>query len=774
MFGKYYFTAGFPKLGVAMRKYLIAFLSAAFLFSCGNKNGSTSPQVSIENKDSAATNGVGEISLFSHIIYDNYELAILADSMLSVAENFSINGDFGNAQRIAKILFEIIPLSDESGSADFDQILNRVAKLYTDRMPPTYLDSIPLSIAAFVTRFQFQMIMMEIDTANIDISQIPVNCTRDIIYNVPIVYNKRVQQALLALLAAEKSERMIRLLNRSIYYRPFMEKMFEEEGLPTDITYLPLLESAFNPRAYSRAHASGLWQFIPSTGRIFGLRDSYWLDERRDPIKSTAAAIAYFKRLYTLFEDWYLALASYNCGEGKVGRLLNVAREKNPKANYWDLVLPRETMSYVPLYIGYQIIAKNPKCFGFIADSSVTPFPYDTVTISECVDMSKIAKGLDMDANELREINPHIKQFCTPPDAKDVTLYIPAGKKDAYQEFYAALKPEDKVKWYLYKVASGDNLGVIAKKFGTTTQVIREMNRMKNNSLSVGRSILLPLPDDANLASKIMKAEEEARKIAESRPVQKPAGVNGKVNYKISSGETFYSIAKLYGVSINDIVAWNPNLSPRYLREGDVVVIYTDGAPVQPAPQPTQPKPVHSGGRREYVVKNGDNLYQISVKLQVSLSDLISWNGKISGNPVIHPGEMLVYYSTGAASGGVKELKSVNSKTVDYRVKTGDTFYSIAKAFSMTVSELETLNNMKASELKSGQTIKVFDNTPSPSANPKTNNAEFIAYKVKTGDYIYKLARDFNVSVQEICLINNFSSDRQLVVGETIKIPAKQ
>jgi membrane-bound lytic murein transglycosylase D len=644
-------------------------------------------------------------------------------------------------------------------------------------MPPTYLDSIPLSIAAFVTRFQFQMIMMEIDTANIDISQIPVNCTRDIIYNVPIVYNKRVQQALLALLAAEKSERMIRILNRSIFYRPFMEKMFEEEGLPTDITYLPLLESAFNPRAYSRAHASGLWQFIPSTGKIFGLRDSYWLDERRDPIKSTAAAIAYFKRLYALFDDWYLALASYNCGEGKVGRLLGAAKEKNPKANYWDLPLPRETMSYVPLYIGYQIIAKNPKCFGFIADSAITPFPYDTVKISDCVDMGKIAKGLDIDANELREINPHIKQFCTPPDAKDVTLYIPAGKKDAFKEFYAALKPEDKVKWYLYRVVAGDNLGIIAKKFGTTTQVIRDMNRMKNNTLSVGRNILLPLPDDANLANKIMKAEEEARKIAASRPIQKPTGSNGKVNYKISSGETFYSVAKLYGVSVNDIVSWNPNLNPRYLREGDIVVVYTDGAPVHSAPQPIQPKPAHSGNKREYVVKNGDNLYQISLKLQVSLSDLISWNGKNSGNPVIHPGETLVYYATGAANSGVREVRAAvsgNSKAIDYRAKTGDTFYSIARAFSMTVAELETLNNMKAGELKAGQMIKVLDNTPSSSVNPKTDNTEFIAYKVKTGDYIYKLARDFNVSVQEICLMNNFSSDRQLVVGEIIKIPVKQ
>lgn len=778
-----------------MHKYLFVCFFSILFFSCINSKKPLSPQEITDNDtDLSDVNPQilethREIPPYTHIINDNAELIILADSIVSNAENFSINSDFQNAQNLIKILFEILPLSNYESIEDFDAILSRIAKFYSEKMPPNYLDSIPQSIMAFVASYQFQMIMMEIDTANIDISQFPINCTKGIFYNVSIVYNKRVQQALLALLAAEKNERMIRLLNRSMLYRPFMEEMFKEAELPTDITYLPLLESAFNPKAYSRAHASGLWQFIPSTGRIFGLRDSYWLDERRDPIKSTAAAIAYFKRLYSMFDDWYLALASYNCGEGRVGRLFKAAQEENPNANYWDLTLPRETMNYVPLYIGYQIIAKNPKCFGFIVDSSVTPFPYDTVKVSDCIDMAKIAKGLGISTDNIREINPHIKQFCTPPDVKDVTLYIPTGKREEYYQFYATLKPEDKVKWYRYKIASGDNLGIIARRFGTTIQAIKDMNRMKSNSLVAGRYILLPLPENEAAAKNIIKTQEEAKETAFVRKIQKPESEDGKVNYKISSGETLYSIAMLYGISVNDILKWNPNVKPKFLREGDIVVIYTDKKNV-----PTEKKPEHahktqiqpSENVQKYTVLNGDNLFQISLKLKVSLSDLISWNKKDNDNPIIYPGETLIYYSqknsSGSENNNIKEVKTAisgKSDVVSYLVKNGDTFYSIAKTFSSSVDELEVLNNMKANELKAGQIIKVLDKIPSSSVNSKSQTAvstktDVISYKVQSGDYLYKLASKFNVSVQEICLANNFSQNRQLKAGETIKIPTKK
>ena len=803
-----------------MRKYLLIAAAAALLLcSCIKSPRYSVPQEDIDKTDllrHTDSEDKRQISNYTHIVNDDDELFFIVDSIVTNAEILALDGDHQSAQNLIKIIFEIFSIPEES-SENTDLLLYRIARLYVEKMPPNYIDSIPMSITAFVTQYQFQVIMSEIDTANIDMTHLPINCVRDVLFNIPVTYNKRVQQAMLVLLAANRSERMIRLLNRSMIYRPFMAKMYEEAGLPTDITYLPLLESAFNPKAYSKAHASGLWQFIPSTGRIFGLRDSYWLDERRDPIKSTEASIAYFKRLYELFGDWYLALASYNCGEGRVGRLIRSAKEINPDTlvTYWDLKLPNETMNYVPLYIGYQIIGKNPKCFGFFPDTTTLPFTYDTVKVSDCIDMAKIAKGIGISADSLRGINPQIKQFCTPPDVKNVTLYIPLGTKELYHNFYAALKPEDKVKWYRYKVAYGDNLNSIAKKFGSTVQSIKDMNRMKSNTLAAGRYILLPLPDNEITAQNIIKADEEEKKAAAAAApqIQKPTDASGKVNYRVSYGETLFSISRLYGITVNDIMGWNPKIKPKYLREGDIVVIYTDKHQQPQQTQQTSSTPQTSqtpaaetatapaaavqsvqtadkkpdGEQQKYIVKNGDNLFQISLKLKVSLSDLISWNNKDSDNPIIYPGETLAYYQgssaqTNVPQTAVKEVKTAvsgNSDVINYRVNSGDTFYSIAKTFSSTVQELEVLNGVKASELKSGQIIKVLDKTPNSSINPKIETNEptaktgVMSYKVQNGDYLYKLASKFNVSVQEICIANNFSQDRKLMVGEVIKIPTK-
>lgn len=788
-----------------MQKYKFLLLTIALLFcSClESPRRLTAPSEELSDTENSAEE-MRQILQDTHIITDNDELMVITDVMLSNAERLSLDGNFEGAQKVIGVLFEILPIVEESNE-DIDDFLYRIARFYVEKMPPKYIDSIPQSITAFVTLYQYQTIMNEIDTADIDLSQIPLSCTKDVLFNVPVKYNKRVQQAMLALLAVEKSERMVRLLNRMTFYRPFMVKMYEEAELPTDITYLPLLESAFNPKAYSWAHASGLWQFIPSTGKIFGLRDSYWLDERRDPIKSTQASIAYFTRLYKLFDDWHLALASYNTGEGRVGRLVRAAKkeqldsgiaEEDIKVTYWDLQLPKETMNYVPLYIAYQIIAKNPKCFGYIIDSTITPFPYDTVKVSDCIDMSKIAKGIGISADSLRNINPHIKQFCTPPDVKDVNLYIPEGTKELYMEFYSTLKPDDKVKWHRYKIASGDNLGSIARKFGTTIQAIKDMNKMKTNTLIAGRYIILPLPESGMDLTKIIAEEEKKsaaikNSAAAAREKQIPSGKDDKINYKVSSGESFYSIAKLYDISISDIQSWNPNIKPKSLRAGDILVIYTNK---QTTARVTQT----STEKQKYIVKNGDNLYQISLKLGVKLSDLIAWNNKDKNKPIIRPGETLVYYakssgqSTSSNSATTTQQKTTVQLPIEqqnaavqplnYKVKSGDTFYSIARNFSTTVAELESLNKMSAKDLKAGQIIKVTDKTQTSTATKQNAAAQplsqeqsgVINYKVKSGDYLYKLASQFNVSVQEICLANNFSINRKLRAGEIIKIPTKK
>ena len=799
-------------------KYLL--VSAAVLFcSClESPRHLTAPHNEISVEHSA--DKISLITQSSHIINDNAQLMAIADSMLSNAEKMTLDRNFETAQRLIRILFEILPLADENNE-DTDDFLYRIARFYIEKMPPQYVDSIPQTIAAFVLRYQFEMLMNELDTANIDLSQIPLlNCTRDIMFNLPITYNARVQQAFAILLAPNRSERMIRFLNRMNLYQPFMKEMYREAGLPTDITYLPLLESGFNPRAYSVAHASGIWQFIPGTGNAFNLRQNHWLDERRDPIKATEASIKYFTQLHNMFGDWYLALAAYNTGQGRVRRILNAKRkelldagvpESEINITYWDLNLHRETMGYVPLFIAFKVIAKNPRCFGFFPDTTIVPFPFDTVKVSESIEMSRIAEAVGISADSLRFINPHIRQFVTPPDMANVNLYIPLGTKDLYREFYASLTPEDRIRWHRYRVVAGDNLSSIARRFGTTAQAIRDINRMRNNTLSVGRDILIPIPQNENLANII--AEEERRAAAAqpaARQRQTPvAGSTNRVNYRVSSGETLHSIARLYGVSVDDIVSWNPNIRPRFLKVGDIVVVYTDGRPGQQAAATQTQQQTPTAAQQKYVVKSGDNLFQISRRLNVKLSDLIAWNNKDADNPVIRPGETLVYYANNnaaptpttttqtsqqTASRNQTETATQPPKTkqdtINYRVNRGDTFFSIARNFSTTVDELEALNNIKASQLQAGQIIKVIDRTSKSSTPPRaqaqtttpttttatteTNGNGVILHRVQSGDNLYRLANKYNVSVQDIALANNFPRDRQLRIGETIKIPAKR
>jgi membrane-bound lytic murein transglycosylase D len=489
----------------------------------------------------------GQILQYTRIVTGT-ELFVVADSIVSNAEKFTLDGNYSRAQNSIRIFSEIFSMRKES-NYDTDSLLQRVASLYVEKLPPNYIDSVPIPIMPFVARYQFKLFMSKIDTANINMSKFPADCLQDVLFNVPITYNKRVEEEMNFLLTVLKVKRITRDLNRSLYYRPFMAKMYEKAGLPTDITYLPLIESAFDPYAYSVSDASGFWQFIPSTGILFGLRENYWADERRDPIKSTAASIDYLQSLYDIFGDWYLAFASYNFGEGRIYKQLQKAKEVKPDSvlNYWDLQLPEETMKYVPRYIAFKIIAKKPSCFGYSIDTAIVPFPYDTVKVSDYMDMARIAEGIGIPADSLLKMNPHIKNGYTPPDMKDVNLYIPIGTKELYYEFYAKLKPEDKVKLYRYEITNEGNIDSIATMFGTTVQAIKDANQMKSNSLTGWKIINIPLPDSET-------------KIKWHR-------------YKIAKGDDINSIAEKFGITVQVIKDMNRMKRHNSLMIGGYILI---------------------------------------------------------------------------------------------------------------------------------------------------------------------------------------------------------
>ncbi|HXX57718.1 MAG TPA: transglycosylase SLT domain-containing protein [Thermodesulfovibrionales bacterium] len=295
----------------------------------------------------------------------------------------------------------------------------------------------------------------------------------------------------IALFTERIRERFTLWLQRSGKYLDLMKEILRQNKVPEDIAFLPLIESGFSPNAYSVARAVGPWQFIAETGKRYGLKIDWWRDERRDPVKSTEAAANYLKDLYEMFGSWNLAMAAYNAGEGKILKALNRSRSDD----YWALLNTRyikdETKEYVPRFIAAKQIAMDPKAYGFENLAYHSPFEYDEVVIDKPVDLDVAASCAQTTETAVKELNPELRRWSTPPNVTSYALRIPAGKKDLFIENLAKIPEEERFTIAAYTVKKGDTLKKIASKTGVPIGVINELNDgMK--VLKTGETIYLP------------------------------------------------------------------------------------------------------------------------------------------------------------------------------------------------------------------------------------------------------------------------------------------
>ncbi|MEJ2696915.1 MAG: transglycosylase SLT domain-containing protein, partial [Candidatus Sulfobium sp.] len=282
-------------------------------------------------------------------------------------------------------------------------------------------------------------------------------------------------------------------LSRSGEYLDVMTDILKKKDVPEDMVFLSLIESGFNPHAYSMAHAAGPWQFIASTARRYGLEINWWKDERRDPVKSTEAAADYLKDLYSMFGSWNLAMAAYNAGEGKILR----AMKRGKVDDYWDLRNTRhirtETKNYVPKFIAARIIASNPEDYGFRNVDYKEPLRYDKVELDSPVDLSVAAECAGTTLEEIRRLNPELRRWCTPPDASHYVLRIPEGTREAFLKKLSSLPEMERFTMERYRVRRGDSLWRISRRFGVPLHVILSLNSMKKfMTLRQGSTIYLP------------------------------------------------------------------------------------------------------------------------------------------------------------------------------------------------------------------------------------------------------------------------------------------
>ena len=461
-------------------------------------------------------------------------------------------------------------------------------------------------------------------------------------------------------------------MNRSTRYIPVMQPILEKGGVPKDTVYLAMIESGFSSNAYSWAKAAGPWQFIAGTGRNFGLEDDFWVDERRDPIKSTYAAAKYLKELYGQLGHWYLAWAGYNTGGGRVRRLC----ERRGTPDFWEISegrgLAKETKHYVPKLIAAALIAKNPQAFGFKDDEFdfQPPMEFDTVPIPDLTDLGVIARAAGVSEDAIRDLNPELKRWCTPPasEQKPYLLRIPKGRAEQFAENFAKIPKRERMRYVEHKVKRGDTLSVIAARHGSSAEAIMRFNRLKSaRSLRINTVLMIPIPTgSAKQIAQTLEREKKAAKregLSHSSSDEVPAGtklassstsdsasgkgpvktevIDGRtrITYGVQDGDTLWAISQKFNCSVDNLVKWNH--LPRHgrrLQVGTMLAIWQD-RDANPAPSRARTEPA-SANVQIHELKTGETLWSIAQQFKVTVDQLKSWNG-ISDHRSLRVGQKL-------------------------------------------------------------------------------------------------------------------------------------
>ena len=336
-------------------------------------------------------------------------------------------------------------------------------------------------------------------------------------FDIPIVINDKVEQ-FIQYFQTTIRDKFVTWLARSEKYIPFMKNLLKEHGLPEDLVYMALIESGFNPHACSRAKAVGLWQFITLTGKRYGLRVNWWIDERRDPEKSTIAAAKYLKDLYEMFACWYLAAAGYNAGEYKIIRAMKRYRTED----FWKLTkhryLKRETKDYVPQMIAAALIAKDPGKYGFTEVEYQEPLRYEKVKVPELTDLSLIAKACETSLDEIKDLNPELRREVTPPNETGYEIKIPFGERELFLEKFEALQPFEKFQFKTHLVKKGETLKRIAKLYRVDLEPLLEINHLnKTSRILKGMTLFIPVSKDEEIRPLTM-AQNKNGKVRNNRP----------------------------------------------------------------------------------------------------------------------------------------------------------------------------------------------------------------------------------------------------------------
>ena len=429
---------------------------------------------------------------------------------------------------------------------------------------------------------------------------------------------------------AKHQKYLDRVVERSEPFLHYVLNEAEKRNLPTELVLLPIVESAYQTFAYSHGRASGIWQFIPSTGKIYGLKQNWWYDGRRDVYASTQAALKYLEDLNREFKgNWLHALAAYNSGSGTVRRAIRKNKKRGKPTDFWNLKLPKETQAYVPKLLALKRLIANPADYG-ITLNCVDDTPYfEAVDINAQLDLAMAAEMAQIDLDRLYQLNPAFNHWATAPYGPH-RLLIPVDQAETFKQNLAQIPKAERIKWKRHKIKDGQTLSHIADRYSVSVSSLKRLNNLHSTSIRAGKYLVIPVSSrklsDYNLTAYQRK-----------KALQNINRKGNKITHKVQRGDTFWDLSRTYKVNSHSIARWNGMAIRDPLREGQKLVIWTK-APVS--------KSASNGRdtiqRISYRVRNGDSLYLIAQKFNVGIKDLRRWNSLTS--KYLQPGQKIKLY----------------------------------------------------------------------------------------------------------------------------------
>lgn len=431
---------------------------------------------------------------------------------------------------------------------------------------------------------------------------------------------------------ASNPEYIERTFNRAAPYLQYIVEQVEARGMPLEIALLPVIESGFEPYAYSRARAVGLWQFMPATGSRFELKQDWWYDGRRDVVAATQAALDYLQYLHDMFDgDWLLAIGAYNCGEGNVSRAIRRNKAAGKKTDFFNLRLPAETRGYVPRLLAMARVVANPEKYGLVIEG-IPDVPYfRRVDTGGQINMAVAAELAGITTEEMYALNPAHHRWATDPTGPHFLL-VPEDSADVFTQGLLELTPDQRMRVERYSVRPGDTVSAIASRFGTTTEHLRELNSLGNSSaLQEGSELRVP--------SSVTQLPEKVLLAASRVDRRSAAPKSVRTVHVVRKGESMWAIARSHGLTVNQLARMNFMDQNATLRPGQRLRLSAASSAGA-----TRTSTKGDGEQVTYVVRSGDTLSAIARELKVSVSSLRSWNG-LAGD-ALRPGQRLVAYVT--------------------------------------------------------------------------------------------------------------------------------